>query len=425
MKSFAQFLTESPKPVALADFPVIMSNPASQEQIHSPRFPLNRYVATANAAIQAGGVLKSGYKDLSTDANRVAEYATDLIDAKYKHGGRWSSLPKELQFFEIRPNHVGLVSSTLAKVEKLKVDHPYRTEAIATLKELLPVEALVGYFKTHIVAKISKSEREAQAAYAAPQSTKDAKKLVADALTLMTNEVKAQYIVQLETPWIEMLEQFFAKEHHDQLRHLGTHPEQDAEREERNKAARAKHQERYGNSWGFKAEARGTTFIERALLPVAATITTVGGSRYTYNPDPMQSKPVFTPKPNWKNLIHLKAEQQANDMQAQFVDKNVRKLASIVETKGNIEGKPVVLNVHCYQGVIEGNIKFQFKDASCFVVRNKIVSKMYQAADGQYATMYQYPTTFHNAVLPNGKRMEGQPSEKEMNEIFAVTKGNN
>jgi len=71
MKSFAQFLTESPKPVALADFPVIMSNPASQEQIHSPRFPLNRYVATANAAIQAGGVLKIGYKDLSTDANMV------------------------------------------------------------------------------------------------------------------------------------------------------------------------------------------------------------------------------------------------------------------------------------------------------------------------------------------------------------------
>ena len=398
-----------------------MSDPKSQEQIQSPRFVLNRYVATANAAIQNGGVLKSGYKDLSTDANRVSEYATELIDAKYKHGGRWNALPKELQFFEIRPNHIGLVSSTLAKVEKLKVDHPYRTEAIAVLKELLPIEALVGYFKNHIVAKVSKADREAQAAYAAPQSTKDAKKLVADVLTLMTNEVKAQYIVQLETPWIKMLEEFFAKEHQDQLRHIGAHPEQDKARDEKNAAARKQHQERYGNTWGFKADQRGTTFIERALLPVAANIDRITAP--TYHQDPMHNKPVWTAKPNWKHLIHLKAEQQANDMQEQFVAKNVRKLSSIVETKANIEGKPVVLDVHCYQGVIEGNIKFQFKDSSAFTVRNKIVSKMYQAADGQYATMYQYPTTFHNATLPTGKRMEGQPSEKEMNEIFAVAKG--
>lgn len=419
MKSFSQFLTESPKSPVLADFPVIMQHPQSQTQIQNQRFVMNRYVASASAAVQAGGVLKSGYKDLSLDANRVAEYAIELVDAKYKHGGRWESLPKELQFFEIRPNHIGLVSSTLAKVEKLKTNHPYRTEAIAMLKELLPVEALVGYFKNHIVAKVSKADREAQAAYNAPQSTKNAKALVSNVLVLMTNEVKEQYIEQLETPWIESLVKFFAKEHQDQLRQLQIHPEDDAARNQRNIEARAKHQEKFGHVWGFREESRNPSHLEIGLLPVAAEQTRISA---TYQ-DPMHNKPVWTPKSNWKHLIHLKAVEEAEFMQHQFVDKNVGKLSSIVEVKGNVDGTPKVLNVSCRMGIIEGNIKFQFKDGAYFTVRNKIVRKMYENRGGQWMSMYQFPTTFHDAKLPNGKFMKGQPSERDMNEIFAGRKG--
>jgi hypothetical protein len=117
------------------------------------------------------------------------------------------------------------------------------------------------------------------------------------------------------------------------------------------------------------------------------------------------------------------AVRQAEEMQQAFIDKNVRKLASIVETKANIEGDPTVLNVHCRSGIIEGNIKFSFQDGSHFTVRNKIVSKGYETAGGGYGIMHQFPTTFHDAKLPNGNFMKGQPSEEQMNKIFAVTKG--
>jgi hypothetical protein len=416
MKSFKQFVVETVFELSVTDFPAILNTPTGQQLVNNPRSSVSRFLALANAAIQKGSLLKSQLEDLKSYAGSFVEFAFKGLAEKYRHNGQWETLPAELQHLDFQPNHSGLVTSTLQKALKLKVDHPYKTEAITILTELQKVENALAYLKTKIVTKQSKAEMVAQAAFHAPQATKDAQALVRRVLMVMTNEVKEQYIQQLEGPWIESLTDFFSKEHLDQLKDLKLDPQSDAERNERNKQALDAHKQRTGRSWGFQEEQRQPTYVEM-LLPFAAQRSSFQSDKY-YT-DPMYGKPVWTPYPDWKHRIHLKAVQQAEDMQASFVAKNIRKLAAIVEAKGNIAGDPHVINVHCLHGIIEGNIRFSFTDGSVFVVRNKIVSKIYQTAGGQWATMYQYPTTFHDAILPGGKRMVGQPSEEQMNTIFA------
>lgn len=61
----------------------------------------------------------------------------------------------------------------------------------------------------------------------------------------------------------------------------------------------------------------------------------------------------------------------------------------------------------------EHDIIFKFDDGSRFSIRNQIVSKI--SNKGTY--FYAYPTTFHNAFLPDGSRI-AQPSEFTVKDAF-------
>lgn len=65
----------------------------------------------------------------------------------------------------------------------------------------------------------------------------------------------------------------------------------------------------------------------------------------------------------------------------------------------------------------QNDIMFVFDDGSGFTIRNKIVYKI----SHQGTTFYTYPTTFHNAYLPDGKRIKS-PNEyivkKRFNEYY-------
>ncbi len=104
--------------------------------------------------------------------------------------------------------------------------------------------------------------------------------------------------------------------------------------------------------------------------------------------------------------------------QVKIVYKNNAKLVSILEKKGiGLSKEPKILSAKASSGVFEGEIRIEFTDGSSFEVRNKIVIKQ-----NQYGTVFnQFPTTFHDVVLPNGNKMPS-PSEERMNEIFAQTK---
>ena len=137
-----------------------------------------------------------------------------------------------------------------------------------------------------------------------------------------------------------------------------------------------------------------------------------------------------TVKENWKTqratldvgnyLPKLKAmaTTEALGVQSSFLQKNVAKLASILQKKSNIKGKPKILQMQYARGVFEGDLQITFKDGASFRVRNKIVSQTRSTANMVgYTQFYQFPTTFHDVMLPNGKAM-GLPSEERMNTVF-------
>lgn len=120
-------------------------------------------------------------------------------------------------------------------------------------------------------------------------------------------------------------------------------------------------------------------------------------------------------QPGWEKVIDESVEQQANAIREHFINKNAAKLGQIVELKGNFKSAKTV-HAHTRQGMIEGEMYIDFTDGSHFNVRNKVVLKVAPSSGDLFA---QYPTTFHDVIMPDGKPM-GMPSEERMNKVFAV-----
>lgn len=118
--------------------------------------------------------------------------------------------------------------------------------------------------------------------------------------------------------------------------------------------------------------------------------------------------------PKAKAAFAKEADKQADDMQAAFVYKNSKKLVAILEKAGALNAEPKVMNLKADRGVFEGEMRISFASGASFVVRNKIVWK-----SNHYGTVFnQFPTTFHDVVMSDGKKMNA-PSEERMNTVFA------
>lgn len=98
-----------------------------------------------------------------------------------------------------------------------------------------------------------------------------------------------------------------------------------------------------------------------------------------------------------------------------FLQKNVGKLARIVEGKNLGNPEIDVKRVHFVGHALVTEMAFHFSDGSSFEVRNSIVT---QSAPTSGELYDRYPTTFHNIVIPGGK-LSGPPSEMRMKTEFA------
>ena len=123
---------------------------------------------------------------------------------------------------------------------------------------------------------------------------------------------------------------------------------------------------------------------------------------------------------NWQDILRARAKLTAEEIRDEFVYKNTGKLSLIIRNKGT-QGNPLEnLDDAKVTKILPGpdfggEILIAFSDGSRFTVRNKTVSKISSLG----ALFNQFPTTFHNVVLPNGKKMSA-PSEERMLKVFAV-----
>lgn len=115
----------------------------------------------------------------------------------------------------------------------------------------------------------------------------------------------------------------------------------------------------------------------------------------------------YTIKTDYKSVITKLAKQSAKDAVISFVEKMKIKLTNIVGSRK--------LAVDVDGNSNRNTITFEFEDKSRFTVRNSIVLSY-----SMYGTpFYRYPTTFHNVILPNGKKLNS-PSEAKIKKEFAI-----
>lgn len=111
------------------------------------------------------------------------------------------------------------------------------------------------------------------------------------------------------------------------------------------------------------------------------------------------------------------AARMRKSMEEGFLYKNIHKLSNIIDLKGNLDtitdlpSKPV--RVVKGRGWLEAGFKFLFKDKAEFSVINKIITNYSMRG----LPFYQYPTTFHDVKLKDGKKL-AMPSEEKMVKEF-------
>ena len=116
---------------------------------------------------------------------------------------------------------------------------------------------------------------------------------------------------------------------------------------------------------------------------------------------------VYSLKSDYKSIIDKMAKQSAKDAVEGFVLKMKNKLSVIVGSRG--------IGVDVSGNSNRNTISFEFEDSSKFTVQNSIV--LSYSVYGK--PFYRYPTTFHNVILPGGKKLNS-PSEAKIKKEFAI-----
>ena len=114
---------------------------------------------------------------------------------------------------------------------------------------------------------------------------------------------------------------------------------------------------------------------------------------------------VYSVKKDYKSIVDKMAKQSAKDAVESFVLKMKMKLSVIVGSRG--------IGVDVSGNSNRNTISFEFEDKSRFTVQNSIV--LSYSVYGK--PFYRYPTTFHNVILPNGKKLNS-PSEAKIKKEF-------
>jgi hypothetical protein len=122
---------------------------------------------------------------------------------------------------------------------------------------------------------------------------------------------------------------------------------------------------------------------------------------------------IITVSPDAEESIMRMANQHAEAVRGTFVYKNTRKVAAIVDAKGNLK-RTDVLNIRVSAGGLDGTLRFHFDDGSAFSAKKSVV----WSTSSRGRAFLRFPLTFHDVTMPDGTPMKS-PSEERMNLVFA------
>ena len=362
MKTFGQFIKEDTAPLSITQFPIIASTDSGKKRLAVS-------IDSINAALAAGQIQNARYNDLKFAVNRMI----DDIRWTRGDGGHWLNdilswaYHNDVDFFQ--PNHAAGKLKLTQKILKKEPNHKEAAKYAEYATEVATLHAAMEKVKTLAVKRQPLPAEDPHKAYIAPMASREAGRKVIAVLKELTEQIKTEYIKMVFDRMVETVEKYY---------------------ELRNDRRQMMNFSQYNpeiHMWSWHV-------FEK----------TPGG-------DPTDWKK------GWREYLQKEANDAGEFMQQQFLAKNAKKLAKIVELKDNLSDCRIIGRAHVMQQGIGGEIAFEFTDGSRFRVKNSV--KDNRSSAGKWFS--QFPTTFHDVILPNGKAMS-TPSEQRMIEVFAVAK---
>jgi len=123
----------------------------------------------------------------------------------------------------------------------------------------------------------------------------------------------------------------------------------------------------------------------------------------------------WEPESDFRDRARSEAVRAADEAREDFVYKNTARISEISRRKGSMPTATITKATGGGRGNYGGEILFSFDDGSSFTLRNKTIWKRSPLG----LVFAQFPTTFHDVKLPDGKAMTS-PSEARMLDVFAT-----
>ena len=329
------------------------------------------------AAMAVGSIANPVWVDVKFTMGNLLERAWDGLETK---SWNWRDLSddvtKIVSGLNIYHPEMHSILGKIEKLRKVKDKHPMLAEWLAVFEELAPLGDAFKVLSKNTVKRQPKPVEDRVAKYNAPSVSGTATAKVRDLLNQITEESKL------------VLEQRIADGIEHKLKCY-----MDAQK-------KALAEDKVLGVYEFFCPS-GHVWKDHDGYHLVSGLVNGGINKET-----------AVRKPGYKAQIAKIAEDNASHVREDFVYKNLEKIASIVEAKGNYKSGKIISREISLVG-LTGMLQFHFTDGSNFIVQNAVVGSY--SCHGKY--FHRYPLTFHDVIMPNGKKM-GRPSEQRMNEIF-------
>lgn len=391
----------------VSDFPLVRAaladNPRRLEQ-------LAKWVEIIDAAAKAGEIPNVTYTDMKFDMSRVLEAAWNGYEAQHERSlfSGWNQDRRLTRSDKLNDFLIGFHSPTFhlttGQIKKLvalaaKDQDPAIPPLLAFLREIEPFCSAVVFLKDKVVKRKPLSDEEREAAkYAPPTSSSKAVEIVS---ALLTKVVEGKY---------QEMRDLFISRNRAMLASFEKGLAQAGDDVTKNEPSRfhrtnGGYSPYYSVKWHFtKTDQYGRATVDGVAVSRVSRV--VNQSEYT--------KPMTSIKANADEILIAEATGRADEIRKLFVVKNLRKIVSILEGKGDdqFDRCEVVESSISLMG-LQGTLRFFFKDGSSFTCQNSVVFSV----SNRGTPFNRFPLTFHNVSMAGGIKMPS-PSEKRMNTVF-------
>ncbi len=327
---------------------------------------------------KSGEIANSVFLSAKDTINRAIDDAIQVVHRKHI-GGKWEILPdsvRKLSDFVGVCVYINLIPGRLKRITDFEaihgvVKHPYRDEIVTLLQDIEPLSKIFDNLKYKVRKRAAKvADQTKTPGYHPPEVSSEAEKKVVALLESVTEKAYAELKSILVTQSTSYLKQYSERDNpHD-----------------------SPYKFFVSSRPPYKMDHIGFHIVD-ALVELSPTKT-------------------WTIRKDSGKIITKTTTDTADSYRTFFVHKNFRKIASIVDEKGNLLRASAGNHSVSLSG-LRGTFTFTFEDGSRFTVVNKVVS----VTNSNNKHFYRFPLTFHDITLKNGKQML-RPSEKRMNTVF-------